>query len=34
MLGGGGVIALYGIGCFIACVVIAISKVWPRGCRR
>ena len=27
MLGGGGMIALYGIGCLIACVIIAISKV-------
>ncbi len=27
MLGGGGVIALYGIGCLIACVIIAISRV-------
>ena len=26
-LGGGGVIALYGIGCLIACAVIAISRV-------
>ena len=25
MLGGGGVIALYGIGCLIACAIIAIS---------
>ena len=25
MLGGGGVIALYGLGCLIACVIIAIS---------
>jgi hypothetical protein len=27
MLGGGGVIALYGIGCLIACAIIAISRV-------
>ena len=26
MLGGGGVIALYGIGCLIACAIIAISR--------
>lgn len=29
MLGGGGVIALYGAGCLIACAVIAISIVLP-----
>lgn len=27
MLGGGGVIALYGIGCLIACAIIGISRV-------
>ena len=27
MLGGGGVIALYGLGCLIACTIIAISRV-------
>ena len=27
MLGGGGVIALYGIGCLIACAIIAISRL-------
>jgi uncharacterized membrane protein YqjE len=27
MLGGGGLVALYGVGCLIACVVIAISGV-------
>jgi Putative Actinobacterial Holin-X, holin superfamily III len=27
MIGGGGVIALYGVGCLIACVIIAISGV-------
>ena len=26
MMGGGGVIALYGVGCLIACVIIAISR--------
>jgi uncharacterized membrane protein YqjE len=27
MLGGGGVVALYGIGCLIACVILAVSRV-------
>jgi putative superfamily III holin-X len=27
MLGGGGLIALYGLGCLIACVILAISEV-------
>jgi Flp pilus assembly protein TadB len=27
MLGGGGVVALYGIGCLIACAIIGISRV-------
>ncbi len=27
MMGGGGVIALYGLGCLIACAIIAISRV-------
>jgi lipopolysaccharide export LptBFGC system permease protein LptF len=27
MLGGGGLVALYGVGCLIACVIIAISGV-------
>ena len=27
MLGGGGVIALYGLGCLIACVILAITEV-------
>jgi hypothetical protein len=27
MLGGGGLIALYGLGCLIACVILAISAV-------
>jgi putative superfamily III holin-X len=29
LLGGGGLIALYGVGCLIACVIIAISKAVP-----
>jgi hypothetical protein len=29
MLGGGGLIALYGVGCLIACAIIAISGVVP-----
>lgn len=29
LMGGGGMIALYGVGCLIACAVAAISLAWP-----
>ena len=34
VLGGSGLVALYGLGCLIACVIIAISGVLGHGWRR
>jgi Putative Actinobacterial Holin-X, holin superfamily III len=33
VLGGSGLVALYAVGCLIACVIIAISGCWRRGWR-
>ena len=34
MFGGSALVALYGLGCLTACVIIAISGQWPHGCQR
>jgi hypothetical protein len=33
MSSGSGIVALYGLGCLIACAVLAISRCWRRGCQ-